>query len=146
MFNKIMVALDGSEHAAQAMEMGIGLASRCDAGLILFHAVHVHPFRSDYDLMVVRSAREVFERIGREQADAILAEAEHVARQAGVSSISRVVGEGDPVKAMLKILADVPVDLVVVGTRGLSGLQEIALGSVAHKMSVAAPCPVLIVK
>ena len=38
------------------------------------------------------------------------------------------------------------VELIVVGTRGLTGLREIAMGSVAHKMSVAAPCPVLIVK
>ena len=146
MFNRIMVALDGSEHADHAVRTAIELAQRCEAALILFHAVQVHPFRSDYDVMVVRSAREVFERIGREQADAILAEAENAAKNAGISNVSRIVGKGDPVKAILKVIPDASVDMVVVGTRGLSGLHEIALGSVAHKLSVAAPCPVLIVK
>jgi nucleotide-binding universal stress UspA family protein len=96
--------------------------------------------------MVTRSAREVLDRIGREQADAILGEAEHTARAAGVDKVTRVVGEGDPVKAALKAIPENGVDLVVVGTRGLTGLHEIALGSVAHKMTVVAPCPVLVVK
>lgn len=146
MFDKVLVALDGSDHAQHALQMASQLAQRCNAALILFHSVEVHPFRSDYDRRVIESAREVYRRIGMEQADAILQEAEDLARAAGLDKVTRVVGEGDPVKAMLKITRETPVDVLVVGTRGLTGLREIAMGSVAHKMSVAAPCPVLIVK
>lgn len=146
MFDKVLVALDGSDHAQRALQMAANLAQRCDAALILFHSVEVNAFRSDYDRRVIESAREVYRRIGMEQADAILREAEDVARAAGLNKVTRVVGEGDPVKAMLKITRETPVDVLVVGTRGLTGLREIAMGSVAHKMSVAAPCPVLIVK
>ena len=146
MFDKVLVALDGSEHAAMALQTSIRLAQRCDAALILFHSVQVSAFRSDYDFRVVESAREVYRRIGREQADAILQEAEDTARAAGIVNVTRVVGDGDPVKALLKVIHGTPVDLIVVGTRGLTGLREIAMGSVAHKMTVAAPCPVLIVK
>ena len=146
MFDKVMVALDGSEHAAKALEMAAALSMRCEATLVLFHAVEVSAFRSDYDMRVIASAREVYRKIGQEQADAILQEAEAAAHAAGVERIERVTGEGDPVKAMLAALRESPVDLVVIGTRGLTGLREIAMGSVAHKMSVAAPCPVMIIK
>jgi nucleotide-binding universal stress UspA family protein len=146
MFDKVLVALDGSDHAQHALQMATKLAQRCNAGLVLFHSVEINAFRSDYDRRVVESAREVYRRIGREQADAILQEAEDVARAAGLNDVTRAIGEGDPVKAMLKITRETPVDLLVVGTRGLTGLREIAMGSVAHKMTAAAPCPVLIVK
>ena len=146
MFDKVLVALDGSEHAAMALQAATRLAQRCDAALILFHSVQVSAFRSDYDFRVVESAREVYRRIGREQADAILQEAEDAARAAGIVKVTRVVGEGDPVKALLKAMQGTAVDLIVVGTRGLTGLREVAMGSVAHKITVAAPCPVLIVK
>ena len=146
MFNKVLVALDGSDHAAKALDMAVKLVQRCDAELVLFHAVQLVPFRSDYDLRVVESARDVFRKIGREQAESIMQEAERAARDGGATKTVQVIGEGDPVKAMLKTVRDTGVDLVIVGTRGLTGLREIAMGSVAHKMSVAAPCPVLIVK
>ncbi len=146
MFDKVLVALDGSDHAAHALDMAIQLTRRCDAELILFHAVEVNALRSDYDMRVIESAREVYQRIGLEQADAILDEAQQAAAGAGLRRVTRAIGDGDPVKALLKLLKDRPVDLVVCGTRGLTGLREIAMGSVAHKVSVVAPCPVLIVK
>lgn len=146
MFDRVLVALDGSEHAAKALHTATQLALRCNANLVLFHAVEVNPLRSDYDMRVVQSAREAYRRIGLEQAEAILAEAETAARAAGLEKIERAIGEGDAVKALLKRLREQPVDLVVVGTRGLTGLRELAMGSVAHKMSITAPCPVLIVK
>lgn len=146
MFDRVLVALDGSDHAANALRIAVELSHRCDATLVLFHAVEVSAFRSDFDIRVIQSARDVYRKIGHEQADLIMQEAEDAARAAGVDRIERAVGEGDPVKAMLAVLSASPVDLVVVGTRGLTGLREIAMGSVAHKMSVVAPCPVMIVK
>lgn len=146
MFNKILVALDGSAHAQRALHSAIELAHRCESELVLLHAVQAHAFRSDYDARVIRSAREVFDRVGREQADAILGEAEKEAEAAGLAPVERVLVEGDPVKVILDAVSSLPVDLVVVGTRGLSGLREITLGSVAREISLAAPCRVLIVK
>lgn len=146
MFDKILVALDGSDHAKHALTMSVELATRCESELTVFHAIQYNPFRSDYDVCVAKTAREVFEKIGREQADSILDEAEQYANQKGVTKLIRTVGEGDPVKAILKAVENHPIDLVVIGTRGMSGLREISMGSVAHKISVASPTPVLVVK
>ena len=146
MYSNFLVALDGSEHAARALESAVTLAQRCDAKLILFHSVEINAFRSDYDIRVMDSAREVYRRIGMEQGEAILDEAQESVRATGLDKVERLIGEGDPVKAILKAAKDHAVDLLIVGTRGLTGLREIAMGSVAHKISVAAACPVLIVK
>ena len=93
MFDKVLVALDGSDHAQHALQMASKLAQRCNAGLILFHSVEINAFRSDYDRRVVESAREVYRRIGMEQADAILQEAEDVARAADETALARIVSD-----------------------------------------------------
>ena len=146
MFNKILVALDGSEHATHALRTAVGLATRCDATLVLFHAVQTPQLRADYDKVVAKKAQKVYRQIGRERADDILEAAEKEARKAGLSEVERLVLEGDPVKATVKAIGKASADLLVIGTRGMTGLREIAMGGVAHKVTVAAPCPVLVIK
>ena len=102
--------------------------------------------RADYDKMVAKKAKKLYRQIGQEQADDILRAAEKVARKAGLSGVEKMVKDGDPVKALLKGIDKASADLLVIGTRGMTGLREIAMGGVAHKMTVAAPCPVLVVK
>lgn len=53
--------------------------------------------------------------------------------------------EGDPATQVLAELEREPVDLVVLGRRGLSPLQELFLGSVSHKILEHAPCPLFLV-
>lgn len=53
--------------------------------------------------------------------------------------------EGRPSKAILDRLRDAPVDLVVLGTRGLTGLDRMKLGSTAAKVVRDAPCSALVV-
>ena len=146
MFNKILVALDGSDHATKALQTAVELAIRCDATLVLCHAVQTPQLRADYDKVVAKKAQKIYRQIGKERADDILGAAEKVARKAGLSEVERLVQDGDPVKALLKAIDKASADLLVIGTRGMTGLREIAMGGVAHKVTVAAPCPVLVVK
>ncbi len=147
MFNKILVALDGSDHAQNALDTAINLAKRCDAELILFHAMQLGNLSPGYAAMVSRSAREVYESLANEQADAILGAAEKAATSRGVKQATRVKTEADSAAgAILSAAGSTGAELVVVGTRGLTGLRELAMGSVAHKVTSAAHCPVLIVR
>ena len=147
MFSKILVALDGSDHAAKALETSIELARQCDAELILFHAMQLGNLNPGYAAMVSRSAREVYQSLAREQADAILGDAEKVAAEQGVNRIERQSQEANSAAtAILSAARAADVELIVVGTRGLTGLRELAMGSVAHKVAAAADCPVLVVR
>ncbi len=53
---------------------------------------------------------------------------------------------GKPATELCKLASEEDIDLIVVGSRGLTGLQELALGSVSHRVAHHAPCPVLIVR
>lgn len=147
MFHTILVALDGSDHAERALDMAIKLAQRCQAELVLFHAMQLGNLSPGYAVMVARSAREVYQSLANEQADAILDAAEQAATGQGVKRVTRLKKEADSAAgAILEAAESSAAELVVVGTRGLTGLRELAMGSVAHKVTSAATCPVLIVR
>lgn len=147
MFNKILVGLDGSDHAAKALQMAIGLSSRCGAQLVLFHALRLRQLRSDFEAtMVTSAAREVYTKLAQEQAEDILQKAQRAAKEAGLDDVKQVIRKGGPAKTLIDVVKEEGAELLVIGTRGLTGLREIAMGSVAHKVTVASPCPVLVVK
>jgi len=53
---------------------------------------------------------------------------------------------GEPGPSIVKYTNDGEFDVVVIGSRGLNGVQELVLGGVSHKVVKRANCPVLIVK
>lgn len=146
MFTKILVALDGSSHATKALKTAVEMAQRCDSELILFYALQVRSLRSDYEAIVSKSARDAYLEMGKKQRDEILSEAEKIAVDMGMSKVTRLCIEGEPARSILQAANETNSNLVVVGTRGLTGLREIALGSVARKVTSAAECPVLVVR
>lgn len=146
MFKKILVALDGSDHANKALKTAVEMAQRCDSELILFYALEIRSLRSDYEAIVNKSARDAYLAMGEKQKDDILSQAEKTASDLGLSQVRQECLEGEPARSILKAAKDNDVNLVVVGTRGLTGLRELAMGSVARKVTSAAECPVMVVR
>jgi len=145
MFRRILVAVDGSDHASRALEVALELAARCEAQLVLFHAVELHPMRADLERMVDEAARQIYERVGLELAEAVLDRAEEKVRAAGLQA-ERRTATGSAAQAIVDAAERGKVDLIVVGTRGLTGVHGLALGSVAHKVTSMAGCPVMVVR
>lgn len=54
--------------------------------------------------------------------------------------------EGNPAEVIVDVIKENDADLVVMGSRGLSGIKELFLGSVSHHVVQKAPCPIFIVK
>ena len=77
---------------------------------------------------------------------AIIDRAEDIAKERGVKAIDRMVMEGNPADAILKVAENNNVDLIVLGTRGQSDLQGLLVGSVSHKVSHLAPCTCISVR
>jgi nucleotide-binding universal stress UspA family protein len=75
-------------------------------------------------------------------ANAILAKAEENAKAAGVK-IEKISEVGHPPTRILEIASGH--DLIIMGSRGMSGIKAALLGSVSHTVSQQAKCPVLIV-
>jgi nucleotide-binding universal stress UspA family protein len=77
---------------------------------------------------------------------AIEDKAEAIAKEHGARKIDRVIEEGDPADIILDTAYDRKADLIVMGTRGLSDLRGLFVGSVSHKVSHLADCTCISVR
>ncbi|NYS62090.1 universal stress protein [Vreelandella salicampi] len=145
MFDRILVPVDGSEHAKQALAIACQLLNKTDATV---HLLHV-PQALGYETTLVWG-------VGAMNAEATLAEREKAgkqlleqaaafAREQGVEQIEQELIQGDPVRVILDTAKKRDVDAIVMGSRGLSDLGGVVIGSVSHKVSHAAKCRVITV-
>jgi len=72
--------------------------------------------------------------------------AEKVAHENGAKDITRILAYGDSAEQVVAEAENVGADLIVVGTRGLSELGGLVMGSVSHKVIHLAHCPCVTVK
>ncbi len=84
-------------------------------------------------------------RVRTEIAQALLYDARQSALRQGVESVEVRVGVGDPATIILDLAKSEKVDLIVIGSRGLSDLQGLVFGSTSHKVTHLAPCSCLTV-
>jgi nucleotide-binding universal stress UspA family protein len=78
-------------------------------------------------------------------AEDLAGRAKDIARQAGVKDVRTRVAPGDPAAALIDTAEDTLADVIVVGSKGMTGASRFVLGSVPNKVSHHAPCDVLIV-
>jgi nucleotide-binding universal stress UspA family protein len=176
MLNKILCAIDDSDHAERAALWAGELAQKFDAELIfLFVVPHrlappelrrmaesEHVVRREAPPSPVLSPQpglaaspmteELSERaassatIYREIGERLIEGARWQAENAGVSKVSGEVEDGDPAHRIIEVAAREKVDLIVTGRRGVGDLKGLLLGSVTHKVAQAATCACLTVE
>jgi nucleotide-binding universal stress UspA family protein len=139
MFRKIVVANDGSEGAARALSVAIGLASRHGAQLHMISVEELPQFPASVDEVVEEKAEanHVFERV--------IARAKAQARAAGVELTTHVVA-GHAVAAIVEFVERERPDLLVIGYMGHSALYNRIIGSTTDRLVELAPSAVLVVK
>ncbi|WP_121609106.1 universal stress protein [Mesobacillus foraminis] len=139
MYKKILLAADGSEHSQRAADNAINLAScNPNSKLEIVYVVDHDKVKSEV-LSNWNSAEYKDKRKDR------MKYVEKMAQKAGISYEIKML-QGDPGPVIVDYVNKNRFDLVVIGSRGLNGLQEFVLGSVSHKVAKRANCPVLIVK
>jgi nucleotide-binding universal stress UspA family protein len=137
----IVVGTDGSQAAEAAVERAADLARGSGARL---HVVTVYPDIPAYRERIVSSAkRESIEL--RDVAETVLARTVEQLTDEGIA-VETHAREGDPAEAILEVAQEQKADLIVVGDRGLTGIERFLLGSVSSKLSHHAPCSVMIVR
>ena len=139
---QILVAVDFSEHAEPVIEWGIHLAEEHGSRLILLHAYHL-PVEFQ-QLEGAYLPQEFWANVKAEAQQHLAKYSEEISRK-GVE-VETVVREGYPATVIEEEAARQNADLVVIGTRGLSGIKHLLLGSIAERVVQKAPCPVLTVK
>jgi nucleotide-binding universal stress UspA family protein len=141
-FRNLLVATDFSEHADSALDCAIALATTFEAKIHLVHAFDVPlPFVSPYEVAIPDSYLEAT----REEAIERLAAREEKVKSAGVA-VEAHLAEVPAAPAIADAAEEIGADLIVMGTRGHTGLKHVLLGSVADRTLRLAPCSVLTVK
>jgi nucleotide-binding universal stress UspA family protein len=135
MLEKILLAVDESEHARKAVPAAVELA-RAGGGTV--HVLHVRE--------VVLATSTVVDD-SPEEARRLVAGVVEELRQAGVAAEGSLRSStAGAARAILEQARDLDATLIVLGSRGLGALGGLLLGSVAHKILQLASCPVLVVR
>jgi nucleotide-binding universal stress UspA family protein len=140
-FLDILVAVDGSEHAAQALRTAAQLAQEEHARLTVITAVPSAPALAQMSAAGV-ALTEVADLLG-EAGKHIRAQVDALPRDISVQSI---VVRGQPVEVILERLREGHHDLLVMGSRGLGRMSSALLGSVSQAILHEASVPVLVVR
>jgi nucleotide-binding universal stress UspA family protein len=136
---RIVVAVDGSEHADRALRMGIDLAGRFGAEVRVVSVVEPTYLPPEpYGLA------EQVDKATREEAARLVAAAVKSVSDAGVSAKGDVL-DGSPADAVARLADECGADLVVVGSRGRGALGRLFLGSVSDRLVHFLRRPVLVV-
>ena len=139
MFEKILVAVDGSPDADRAVRAGAEIAAAEGARLILGH---VSCLPEHYRSHLVDQLEEAI----RADGEKILEHAVRVARGAGAEAESRLLEKDHAAEALLALAREIGADLIVIGVRGRTPDQVRALGSVSEAVTREAQTSVLLVR
>jgi nucleotide-binding universal stress UspA family protein len=142
-FEKIMVATDGSESAKKAVDTAVGIAKECEKKL---YAVHVISMEFLYETLPTdEELEEAFQEKLMTEGKQATAYVENVGKAANVE-VESVILRGIPAEEIIGFAEKNDIDLIVIGTHGLTGIKRFLLGSVAEKVVRHATNSVLVVR
>ena len=147
MYSKILVPYDGSSGAERALMQAAELAKLCDSQLIVV-TVYRHHSMLEASLSMVRGSLEPGGNLDETMRQAARDAADYAkshARDAGVEKVSAFIKAGPPARTIVQMAKEKECDLIVLGSRGLGATEGYLLGSVSHKVTGLAHCPVLVV-
>ncbi len=166
MIKKILVPVDGSAHSVKAAELASDLAVKYGAEIVLLHVllrghmpdglmraieVEVGPRQGAGGGHLVNVPQQIMARVQDKKttqlslealdviAKYVLSQVTALCRDKGVEKVTQSVEEGNPAKIILGEAERAGVDMIVMGSRGLSDLKGILVGSVSHKVILHIP-------
>lgn len=144
MFRKILVAIDGSEHAKQALVDATDLAKTNDATLTVLTIVpdpsawllggSAYAGAIDFDALERETEREYSDLLD-----------EAVKSRPPEIGVTKILAHGRPAEQIVEHARAEGHDLIVMGSRGRGEVRSLMLGSVSHQVLNASPAAVLIV-
>ncbi|MFK7895628.1 MAG: universal stress protein [Myxococcota bacterium] len=135
----VLCAYDFSETADVALEQAQRFARRHEAKLVLAHVVEPIPL-GPYPVLAPPSSELAMTDLARKRLDQTV----EALREEG-TRVEPILREGEPGICLIELAKEIGADLVVVGTRGLSGFEHLALGSTAEYVVRRSECAVLTV-
>ncbi|MEZ5792597.1 MAG: universal stress protein [Nitratireductor sp.] len=150
MIDRILVAIDGSNHSLKAVEYAADIAAGCKSTLIILTVLRSHQLpnlskelRSYAQMEHISGADfEAMKLLSGE----LLSHAEKIAKDRNVTAIDKMVETGPVARTIVAIAARKKANMIVIGSRGLGNIEATLRGGVSHRVELLAKCPVLTVK
>ena len=138
MFEKILVATDGSEHGYSAARAALELGKISGGMVTAIYVADTNRTSHLPDDMLLFSIRELLLKEGKEA----LKQVETLAKDMGVAFADLVV-EGNPGSEIVSYAQSADMDIIILGAVGRTGLDKFLLGSVAEKVVRSSKIPVM---
>ena len=144
MFQRVLVPLDGSHRAEQALPVAAQIARASGGTVLLLQAV-----RQPTDLIPIPAAepgaiRKIIEA-DLEESRNYLESITNLSSMTGIRTETKVI-LGHPAATILSVVDDQNIDLVVMCSHGYTGMKRWVLGSIAEKVAHRSPVPVLMLR
>jgi len=147
MYKTLVVAVDGSEHSDKSVAFAADYAKMYDSKLLILHVYRPQRIPDNTHSLIKPALHpEPSEQQLRDLAHKIVDHACEHARKLGVSEVNGFVEKGSIARGIVEFAKRKQADAIVMGSRGLSDVTGLLLGSVAHKVSSLAECTCIIVK
>ncbi len=150
--SKVLIATDGSDKSIEASQYAVVLAKDNNARLLALNIINTQPWfysPTPYGWATTEKMEDVHKR-DREEAQAWLDRIKEDATKNGVEVDTRVLlvptTQSSTAGAIVTYAEENDVDVIVVGTRGRTGLKKMLLGSVASGVVTYSHCPVLVIR
>ncbi len=135
-FKQILVATDFSDASQRGFDYGVAIARHYGSALLVVHTISpenapvpIYPLPGELDRARLDAEEAMKKLSGQTRAHNLNARF--------------ILEQGSVWEVLASVIQRQKVDLLVLGTRGRSGLKKLALGSVAEEVLRMAPCPVL---
>ncbi|MED4312781.1 universal stress protein [Heyndrickxia coagulans] len=141
MFNRILVAIDGSKMSDKALKAALNFAKERFTKIGVIHVEKNPVIPEGMPNASIDTLYSEQQRDGDDLLDqaAALAEEEEI-------EIEKFYETGDPAAQIVRKAEEGNYQLIIMGSRGLGNLKGLMLGSVSQKVTQLAKCPVLIIK
>jgi nucleotide-binding universal stress UspA family protein len=148
MFERILIATDGSKHSEKAAGAGIEMAKLYDSVVTALFVVDIGKEYAPLGDLISKVADDLIASIRSNllnQGEQATRRVEEMAKNAGVTASSKIT-EGYPAEDIIRIAKEGDMSLIVMGGIGATGLERFLLGSVADKVVRSSKIPVLVVR
>lgn len=145
-FRKILVAFDGSQDSVKAVRVGSSIARKYGAALTILHVYSVPVYTYAAPAPMPQVDIGAVEDSAKEKAKRVLEGGKQVAEEEGVKAIGELLEAASVVQTVVDFAAKENFDLIVMGTRGMTGFRKLVMGSVSNGVVSHAHCPVMVVR
>lgn len=135
MINKILVATDASPASSRAVSFAAQMAVQHECDLLILNVIRdmqlPDELKDDPAFEAFYNSRD---DLMRQAADRILEDAKQIAKKQGAKVVQTAIGSGDPATSVAGFARRRKIDLIIVGTRGMSKVKAAWMGSVSRKL------------